>query len=131
MKTIFLTLALCLFMSSAFAQNTTAKQASLQSAGAITIKVPDFADPGVKSFYQAYADHLTKCVQAIREKNEAKATALFKNPGEQLVAREKILGKELVSNAVEKQKYMEFVAQIYPYIKELEHSAYFQKTYPK
>ena len=129
MKTIFLTLALCLFMTSAFAQNTAAKQTSLQSAG--VIKVPDFADPGVKSFYQAYADHLIKCVQAIREKNEAKATALFKNPGEQLVAREKILGKELVKDVVEKPKYMQFVAQIYPYIKELEGSAYFQKTYPK
>ena len=70
-------------------------------------------------------------MQAIREKNEAKATALFKNPGEQLVAREKTLGKELVKDAVEKPKYMQFVAQIYPYIKELEGSAYFQKTYPK
>ncbi|MEP6677464.1 MAG: hypothetical protein ABJA78_20045, partial [Ferruginibacter sp.] len=71
---LMLTISLCLLMINAFTQ---------------PIKVPDFADPAAKTFYQSYSDHLIKCIKAIREKNEAKVIALFKNPGEQLVEREK------------------------------------------
>lgn len=124
MKTLIPTIVFCLFMSCAFAQNNVNKDSLL-------IKVPDFADPATKKFYQSYAEHLIKCIQAIREKNEAKATALFKDPGERLVAREKIIMKELVKNAVEKEKYIQFATQVYPYIKELEGSAYFKKAYEK
>lgn len=123
MKIIF-AFTLSLFVSSAFSQNSASKSA-------ITIKVPDFAQPHIKTFYTEYSNHLIKCIQAIREKNEAKATALFKNPGEQLVARSKILEKEVVMNPVEKQKWMQYAAQVYPYIKELERSSYYQKMYGK
>ena len=129
MKTIILTGTLCLFITCAFAQNTASDKTSSKSA--ISIKVPDFADPEIKTFYQAYSDHLIKCILAIREKNEAKVAALFKNPGEQLVSREKILAKEVVKNDAEKQKYMLWAAQVYPYIKELERSVYYQKMYGK
>jgi hypothetical protein len=111
-------------LNNAFTQNERSKEI-------LAIKVPDFAGAGVKSFYQSYADHLIKCVKAIREKNEVKATALFKNPGEQLVAKEKTMSKEVVKNAVEKQKYMEFAAQVYPYVKEVQQSAYYIKIYGK
>jgi len=124
MKTIILTFSLCLFMSNAFAQNETSKETPV-------IKVPDFADPVTKSFYQSYADHLIKCIKAIREKNESKTRALFKNPGEQLVDREKKISKEVVKNTVEKQKYMQFAAQVYPYLKEVEQSEYYKKMYGK
>ena len=129
MRVIILTLAICLSTILAFGQDTTNQKKSSQSA--ITIKVPDFADPEIKSFYTTYSNHLIKCILAIREKNEAKATALFKDPGEQLVAREKIIVKELVKNPVEKQKYVQLAEQVYPYIKELERSAYYQKLYGK
>lgn len=128
MKTLILTLTFSFFITSAFTQ-TGSKKDSSQSA--VSIKVPDFADPEVKAFYQTYSEHLIKCIQAIREKNEDKVTALFKDPGEQLVAREKILVKDLVKNSVEKQKYMQFAQQAYPYIKELEQSVYYQKMYGK
>ncbi len=124
-----LTLTLCLFFTSAFSQNTETKKALSQSP--ITINVPDFSDPGVKKFYTAYSSHLIKCIEAIRQKNEAKVTALFKNPGEQLVSDEKILAPKVVKNPVEKQKYMQFAAQAYPYIKEVEQSIYYQKMYGK
>jgi hypothetical protein len=119
-----LSFALCLFLTSAFTQKIT-------SQSAISIKVPDFSDPEIKSFYTSYANHLIKCIYAIREKNESKVTALFKNPGEQLVAREKIVAKEVVKTSVEKQKYIQFAGQVYPYIKELERSPYYQKMYGK
>jgi len=93
--------------------------------------VPDFVGAGIKSFYQSYADHLIKCIKAIREKNEVKAKALFKDPGEELVTREKELSKEVVKNPVEKQKYMQFAAQVYPYIKEVQQSEYYKKMYGK
>jgi hypothetical protein len=124
MKPIVFTLALCLFMSAAFTQNEKLKEIP-------AIEVPDFADAGVKSFYRSYADHLIKCIKAIREKNEAKAKALFKDPGEQLVTREKIIAKELVKKADEKQKYARFAADVYPYIKEVERSEYYIKMYKK
>ena len=119
-----LVFAICLFMGNAFTQNETSQKTPV-------IKVPDFADPVVKSFYKSYADHLIKCIKAIREKNEAKATALFKNPGEQLVAQEKIVTKEVVKNPIEKQKYFQFAKQVSPYIKELQASAYYKKMYGK
>ena len=93
--------------------------------------MPDFADPATKSFYHSYADHLIKCIEAIREKNEARAITLFKHPGEQLVAREKIIAKEVVKNAIEKEKYVQLAAQVYPYIRELEASAYYIKSHGK
>ena len=129
MKKIFLTLAFCIFITYAFTQDTTFQKTNTQNT--ISIKVPDFADPVAKSFYQSYADHLMKCIKAIREKNETKVIALFKDPGEQLVAREKIISKEVVKNAVEKKKYMEFAAQVYPYIKEVEQSEYYKKMIGK
>jgi hypothetical protein len=124
MKTIILAFTLCFFMSNAFTQNERPKEIT-------AIKVPDFAGPGVKSFYQSYADHLIKCVKAIREKNEAKATALFKDPGEQLVSTEKTMSKEVIKNPVEKQKYLEFAAHVYPYVKEVKQSEYYIKIYGK
>jgi hypothetical protein len=124
MKKIILGIVVSLCVSSAFSQDTTAKKE-------ITIKVPDFAQPHIKAFYIEYSNHLIKCIKAIREKNEARATALFKNPGEQLVARSRILEKEVIMNPVEKEKWMQFAAQVYPYIKELERSSYYQKLYGK
>jgi hypothetical protein len=122
MKLTILAFSLCLFTSNAFTQNQTSKKIPV-------IKVPDFAGAGVKSFYQSYADHLIKCIIAIREKNEVKAKALFKDPGEQLVAREKTLSKEVIKNAVEKEKYMQFAAEVYPYVKEVQQSEYYKKMY--
>ena len=124
MRAIILTFILCLFVSNSFTQNNTHKEIPV-------INVPDFADPITKKFYQSYADHLIKCIEAIREKNEARAIALFKDPGEQLVAREKLITKEVVKKPGEKQKYSQFAAQVYPYIKELEASAYYIKMYGK
>jgi hypothetical protein len=122
MKTVILTLTCCFLLNSAFTQPGTPKEAPV-------IKVPDFANADVKNFYQSYADHLIKCIKAIREKNEEKVRTLFKNPGEELVAREKILSKEVVKNAVEKKKYIEFAAQVYPYLKEVKISEYYKKMY--
>jgi hypothetical protein len=129
MKAILLTLTFCSLCVLGFSQDTAGQKARSQNI--TTIKVPDFADPGIKSFYTTYSKHLLKCIAAIREKNEAEAIRLFKDPGEQLVAREKIIAKELVKNAAEKQKYMELASQVYPYIKELEQSAYYKKIYGK
>jgi len=34
-------------------------------------------------------------------------------------------------NPVEKEKWMQFAAQVYPYVKELEQSVYYKKMYGK
>ena len=110
-----LSLIFCLFITSAFTQ---------------TINVPDFAQPDVKAFYTEYSGHLIKCIKAIREKDQAKATSLFKE-GEPMVAKSKIIEKKVIMNPVEKQKWMQFAAQVYPLIKEMERSPYYQKLYGK
>ncbi len=115
MKTIILSHIFCFFITSAFSQ---------------TITVPDFVQPEVKAFYIEYSGHLKKCIKAIREKNEAKAIALFKE-GEPMVAKSKIIEKKVIMDEVEKQKWMQFAAQVYPYIKEMERSSYYQKIYVK
>ncbi len=114
MKSI-LSIIFCLFITSAFAQ---------------TINVPDFAQPGVKAFYTEYSGHLIKCIKAIREKDQAKATSLFKE-GEPMVAKSKLIEKKVIMNPVEKQKWMQFAVQVYPLIKEMERSPYYQKLYGK
>jgi hypothetical protein len=48
-----------------------------------------------------------------------------------MVAREKTLAKDIVKNSVEKQKYLQFAEDIYPYIKEVEQSVYYKKMYGK
>ncbi len=115
MKTIVLSLALCLFINSAFSQ---------------TINVPDFVQPDVKAFYTDYSNHLIKCIKAIREKNEGKATSLFK-AGEPMVEKSRVIEKKVIMNPVEKQKWMLFAAQVSPYIKEMERSPYYQRLYGK
>jgi hypothetical protein len=115
MKIIILTLTFCLVISSAYAQ---------------TINVPDFAQSDVKAFYTEYSGHLIKCIKAIREKNEAKATSLFKE-GEPMVARSRVIEKKVIMNPVEKQKWMQFAVQVSPFIKEMERSPYYQKLYGK
>ena len=122
MKITMLLFALCLSMCNILAQNETSK-------GIPVIKVPDFADPEVKHFYNSYADHLIQCIKAIREKNKIKVVNLFKNPGEQLVTKEKEMAKELVKNPAEKQKYIQFAKQAYPFIKELEASVYYKEMF--
>ncbi len=124
MKTLIIAIFLCLITSVVFSQHSIAKDTSL-------ISVPDFSDKTTKAFYQQYADHLIKCVFAIRGKQEAAAILLFKDPGENLVAREKVIARELVKTPGEKQKYLQFAAQAYPYIKEVERSAYYRKVYGK
>jgi hypothetical protein len=115
MRRFVLIPVLCLIQASAFAQRS--------------IDVPNFADASVKTFYQTYSAHLLKCIAAIREKNEAKAIALFKDPGEQLVAREKIIAKNLATKPAEKQKYLQYAIQVYPYLMEVEASEYYRKIY--
>ncbi len=108
-------LSCCFFIACAFTQ---------------TIKIPDFAQPDVKAFYTEYSNHLIKCIKAIREKNEAKATSLFK-AGEPMVTKSRIIEKKVIMNKVEKQKWMQYAAQVYPYIKEMERSPYYQNLYGK
>lgn len=115
MKILILSLTFCLFITSAFTQ---------------TINVPDFAQPDVKAFYTEYSGHLIKCIKAIREKNEDKATSLFK-AGEPMVQKSRVIEKKVIMNSVEKQKWMQFAAQVSPYIKEMERSLYYQKLYGK
>jgi hypothetical protein len=122
MKTTLLALLFCLSLNTIFAQADTTKKN-------LVIRVPDFADPATKKFYRSYADHLIKCVVAIREKNESKVTALFKNPGAELVAKEKKLAVELFKDPVEKPKYLQFAAEAYPYLKEVKESVYYKKLY--
>jgi len=110
MKLIVLTFALFLFAASAFTQK------------AITIKVPDFADAQAKSFYNNYTSVLIKCVEAIRQKDDAKAIALSKNLLSLVQPQEKY-GRELLKNPVEKQKYMQWAGQVSPYAKEWERAA--------
>ncbi len=124
MKSIIFAFIICISITTAFSQKTVVQKP-------ILIKVPNFSDPKIKSFYDSYASHLIKCVTAIRQKNEAKAIALLKNGGEQLAAREKVLVNEVVKNPAEKQKWIEFAVQASRYVKEVERSAYFQKLYVK
>lgn len=126
MKTFIVTLTLSLLLTSAFSQ-TKEKNKSLPAI--VSIKVPDFADPEVKAFYQAYSDHLLRCIVAMRAKNESEVIALFKDPGERLVNREKVLSKEIFKDPVEKPKYLAFAQQVYPYVKEVKESVYYKKMY--
>lgn len=120
---LLLFFAACLVSTAAFAQETPPKKD-------LTINVPDFASTEAKKFYTKYANHLLMCIEAIRQKDETKANALFKK-GEPLVAEEKRLTQRVIKDPAEKKKYLQFAAEAYPYIKELEQSTYYQKLYPQ
>jgi len=120
----FLLLLTCLLLSTAaFTQDTELKKPTH------AIKVPDFAGAGVKQFYTRYSEHLLKCIEAIRQNDDAKAAALFKDPGEKLVKEEKQLVVKLFKDPVEKQKYIQFAQQASPYVKEVER--YYEKMQGK
>lgn len=123
MKPFLLLLTCWLLSTAAFTQDTLSKEPIH------TIKVPDFADAGVKQFYTRYSTHLLKCIEAIRQNDDVKVAALFKNPGEQLVKEEKQLVVKLVKDPVEKQKYIEFAQQASPYVKEV--ARYYEKMHGK
>lgn len=113
---MFVTIGALVF-SAAFSQKTA------------TINVPDFTDAKAKAFYTAYANHLIRCIDAIRKKDENKAQALFKDPGEKLVEDEKIISAEVIKYPTEKKKYIDFATQVYPYLNEIESSGYYKKMY--
>jgi hypothetical protein len=123
MKPFLLLLTWLLLGTAAFTQDTELKKPTH------AIKVPDFSAAGVKQFYTRYSEHLLKCIEAIRQKDDVKVAALFKDPGEKLVKEEKQLVAKLFKDPVEKQKYIQFAEQASPYVKEVER--YYEKMQGK
>ena len=123
MKPLLLLVTCSLLSTPSFTQDTLLKKPTH------TIKVPDFAGAGVKQFYTRYSEHLLKCIEAIRQNDDVKVAALFKNPGEQLVKEEKQLVVKLLKDPGEKQKYIQFAQQASPYAKEVER--YYERVHGK
>ncbi len=124
MKTIILTIALCVIVISGFTQNGTSKTTS--SPSAITINVPNFADPATKQFYEAYTSHIKKAVTAIRNKDEAAFMKLTEE-GKTLEKKFEYYMSEKKSTPEDITKKHTWNKQAMPYIQEIIQSDFNKK----
>ena len=125
MKIILLTVTCSLLVNALFSQNT--KTTKTNSQDIQNIKVPDYADPEIKQFYQSYISYTNKVLVAIRKKDEAAVMKLFKEEGNQFDVKAQEMEKRVRTNPTEEQKWKTYIMQIYPYQKEIIQSVYYKK----
>jgi hypothetical protein len=123
MKTIILTITLCVFVISGFTQNATSK--TPRSSGAITINVPNFDNPATTKFYDAYTTHIKNAITAIRNKDEAAWKNLTKEE-KNLAEKEKQMLKTKPTPEDIKRKRA-WNIQAMPYIQEIDQSDFNKK----
>ena len=125
MKIILLIVTCSLLVNAVFSQKT--QTAKTNSQDIQNIKVPDYADPEIKQFYQSYIAYTKKVLVAIRKKDEAAVMKLFKEEGNQFDVKAQEMEKRVRTNPTEEQKWKTYIMQIYPYQKEIIQSAYYKK----
>ena len=125
MKIILLIVTCSLLVNAVFSQKT--QTAKTNSQDIQNIKVPDYADPEIKQFYQSYISYTKKVLVAIRKKDEAAVMKLFKEEGNQFDVKAQEMEKRVRTNPTEEQKWKTYIIQIYPYQKEIIQSVYYKK----
>lgn len=123
MKTVIVTLTLCVFVISGFAQSTTSKTRGSDSD--ITISVPNFADPATKQFYESYTYYIKKAVLAIRNKDEAAWKSLIEE-GKRLDNKSEQMSR-IKSTPEDIKKKHAWNKQATPYLQEIIQSDFNKK----
>lgn len=106
--------------------NKPAPITSANPGAIINIKIPDFADPAVNTFYHAYIANIIEYVKAIRQKDKAKITAAMENDI-QFYTKSGHMDDKAESNQAELQKVMDLTKQLQPYITEIMNSEYYNE----
>ena len=115
MKKIILACTVILLGVSALSQKTSTTKPI--STGTINIEVPNFADPAIKRFYEAYTSHLKKSVIAARNNDEAAFSKLYKEPKELEEYRQQMYKSKPSLEDVKKKQAWNI--QALPYIQEI------------
>jgi len=135
MKIILFTIVFSFFINTSFAQNKAAVKSNTQSIK--SIKVPDFADAELLTFYTSYHNNLIKYLKAVRQNNRPAIKVAF---DKDVSSFDKIvkMNERASASAAEHRKLLDYLILTKPFIKEIsqhpyvkELSAAYLKTYNK
>lgn len=102
----------------------TDKQASANNN--IDLQAPDFADPGLKTYFSDYTAYIKKVVTSIRNKDEAGTMKIFTEEGKQFDNKNE-MEQKAKSTPEEEQKFTTWLMQSMPLQTEIIQSEYYKK----
>ena len=120
MKTFILS-TLSLICSAALAQNATV--AKTNSLSIESIKVPNFTDAELLTFYTSYHTNLINYLKAVRQNNKPSIKAAF---DKDVANFDKIvkMNEKARASAAEHRKLLDYITQTKPFIKEISQHPY-------
>lgn len=123
MKKAILAFTIILLGVSAFSQKTSPTKKIPTSI--IDIEVPNFADPAIKRFYEAYTVVIKNSVIAVRNKDEVALRKLYKEPKQLEKYRQEMY--KLKPGPEDAKKKRAWNMQAMPYIQEIGQSELIKK----
>lgn len=122
MKIIIFTILFSAWLNAAFTQNTATGKTNTQSLE--NIKVPEFTDPEIKTFYISYHAQLGNYLKVVRQNNKPDIKEAFEKDVSNSDKIVKMLEKAKASGPVEYKKLLTYINQIKPFLSEIRQSPY-------
>jgi hypothetical protein len=122
MKIMIFTILFSTWMNVAFTQNTATAKTNTQSME--SIKVPEFTDPAVKTFFLAYHTQRTDFLKAVRQNNKPAIKAAFDKDVANTDNITKMTAKTKASGTAEYGKLLKYIEKVIPFTNEINQSPY-------
>ena len=122
MKIIFFAILFSTWMNAAFTQTTATGKTNTQSIE--SIKVPEFTDPEVKTFFVSYHAQRADYLKAVRQNNTPAIKAAFDKDVANTDNITKMIAKTKASGAAEQSKLLRYIQKLIPFTNEINQSPY-------
>lgn len=122
MKIIIFTIIFSAWLNLAFTQNTATGKTNTQSIE--SIKVPEFTDLEIKTFFISYHAQKAGFLKAVRQNNKPAIQAAFEKDVSNSDKITKMLEKTKASGTAEYGKLLRYIEQLIPFTNEIIQSPY-------
>ena len=122
MKMIIFTLIFVTCITAGFSQNTATGKTNTQSIE--SIKVPEFTDPEVKTFFVSYHAQRAGFLKSVRQNNKPAIKAAFEKDVSNTDKITKMIEKTKASGTPEYAKLLKYIEQLIPFTNEINQSTY-------
>ena len=122
MKIIIFTILFSTWMNVAFTQNTAPAKTNTQ--GMESVKVPEFTDPEVKTFFLSYHAQRADYLKAVRQNNKPAIKAAFDRDVANTDNITKMIAKTKASGTAEHGKLLKYIQKVIPFTNEINQSPY-------
>jgi hypothetical protein len=122
MKIIIFAIICSAWLNTAFTQNTATDKTTTQSIE--SIKVPEFTDPEVKTFFISYHAQRAGFLKAVRQNNKPAIKAAFEKDVANADKITKMVEKTKASGTAEHGKLLNYIQKLIPFTNEINQSPY-------